>query len=84
MVLSIPISAETETRLRELADAAGADVTEYVSRIIEETVARPAIDEVLAPLRREFAQSGTTDEELREEIVQARRAFRADQRKRPG
>jgi hypothetical protein len=81
MVLTIPIAPETEARLRRLADAAGTDVTTYVSQVVEQAAARPALEELLAPLRRQFAEAGTTDEQLMDEIAAAREVYRANQPK---
>lgn len=83
MVLSIPISVETEARLRRLAEAAGKDVTTYVAQVVEEAVVKPTLNEMLAPVRKQFAESGTSDEQLLDEIMQARDRYRADQRKKP-
>lgn len=38
-MLNIPLSPEKEARLRELAAAAGKDVTEYVLEVVEEDLA---------------------------------------------
>jgi hypothetical protein len=82
MVLSIPISSETESRLRRLADAAGKDVKEYVSQMVEQAAARSSMDELLVPLRRQFSESGTSEEQLLGEIEEARDQYRAGDRKR--
>jgi len=76
MTLVIPVSPEVESKLRERAAAEGKDPAAYASKIIEQAVARPSLDELLAPLRREFAASGATDDELVGQISQARDAYR--------
>ncbi|HTW93266.1 MAG TPA: hypothetical protein VMD30_00635 [Tepidisphaeraceae bacterium] len=40
MVLKLPISGETECRLRRLADAAGKDLTAYVAEIVQRAAGR--------------------------------------------
>lgn len=82
MTLQISITPETETRLRMLAESAGKDVSTFVSQLVEQAAAKPALDELLAPLRRQVAESGTTDEELVEQITTAQRAYRAEQHKK--
>ena len=82
MTLTISIPATTEARLREIAQAAGTDLSGYVSKLLEEAAARPALEELLAPLRKQFADSGITDEQLVEQITSAQAAYRAEQRKK--
>ena len=82
MVLKIPVTAETEARLREQAQAAGKDVSAYVSQIVEQAAGKPSLDELLAPLRRQFADSGTSDEQLVEQISSAQRAYRSERQKK--
>jgi ribosomal protein L12E/L44/L45/RPP1/RPP2 len=82
MTLHILIGAETEARLRRLAEAAGTDVESFVSRMVEQVAAKPGLDELLEPLRKQFAASGTSDEQLAEEIAAARDAYRADKHKK--
>lgn len=78
MTLSIPLSPETEAKLRERAAAARKDPTTYAAEVLERAIARPSLDELLAPLRREFADSGTSDEELVRQITETRDAYRDD------
>ena len=82
MVLSISLNSETESRLRKLAQAAGKDVTSFVTHVVEQIAAGQSLEEILAPLRRQFAESGTTDEQLIDEITVAQAAFRADRQKK--
>jgi predicted transcriptional regulator len=81
MTLQISISSETEGRLRRLAESAGKDVSTFVSQLVEQAAAKPALDELLAPLRQQFADSGVTDQELVEQITAAQQAYRAEQKK---
>jgi hypothetical protein len=76
MTLILPISPELEAKLRERAAAEGKDPTAYASRILEQAVSRPSLDEILAPLRQEFAAGGITDEQLTQQITEARDAYR--------
>ena len=76
MTLAISLSAETEAKLRARAAAEGKDPAAYASNVLEQAFNRPSLDELLAPLRQEFAASGVSDEELVEQISQAREAYR--------
>ena len=76
MTLKIKISGEAEARLKERAAAHGKDPTAYAAEIVEEAVAKPSLDEVLAPLRREFEESGMSDEQLLEQILAAQAEYR--------
>jgi hypothetical protein len=77
MVLQIEIAPQTEQRLRERAQAAGKDVTAYVSQLVEQAAAKPNIDEILAPLRESFEASGVSDAELIADITAAQGEHRS-------
>jgi len=83
MVLSIEIPPQTEARLRRQAEAAGKDVREYLSELIARATAKPDLDEVLAPVRRQFAETGITDAELVDDITEAQAEYRAQSQKKP-
>ncbi len=82
MVLSVSISPEAEAKLKAKAAAAGVDVESYASRTLERLVSRPSLEEVLAPLRAEFDESGMTEDELAEFLEQAKHKARAERRAR--
>jgi hypothetical protein len=50
--------------LRDRAKARGEDIASYVARLIQEALTTPSVDELLAPFRKQVAESGITDEEL--------------------
>jgi len=64
MTLNIPVSPETEAKLRERAAALGKDLVQYVASLIEQGVTAPTFDELLAPIRSDFAASGMTPDEI--------------------
>jgi predicted DNA-binding protein len=75
MTITIDLSPEQERRLAALAARAGQDVTGYVHYLIDRDIDVESLDAILAPVRREFDQSGMTDddvaalvEEVREDI----------------
>ncbi|HEY8747934.1 MAG TPA: hypothetical protein VIM11_08170 [Tepidisphaeraceae bacterium] len=76
MTLTIPLSPDTESKLRDRAAAEGKDPSVVAAQLLEAAINRPALDELLAPLRRQFAATGNTDEQLVEQITQARDAYR--------
>ena len=66
MTISISISAKAEAKLRQRAAESGRDIAALVSDLIEQAITRPSVDELLAPFRRQVAESGMSDEELDE------------------
>ena len=83
MTLNIQLSPQTEDRVRRQAQAAGKELGQYVAELVEQAAARPAIDELLAPLRHQFDASGATDEQLVEQITKAQASYRVERQKRP-
>jgi propanediol dehydratase small subunit len=84
MVLTIDIPAKTEEVLREQAQAAGKDVGQYASELLQRATLAAATDAALAPVWEEFRASGVTDEEMIRDITQAQSDYRAEQcRKQP-
>jgi len=80
MLLSIPITSETETRLRAKAAAAGMDVQTFAARTLEQVAARPSLEEALAPLRAEFEASGMSEQQLVDILERAKHEDRAQRR----
>jgi hypothetical protein len=76
MSLVIPISPQVESKIRERAAAEGKEPTAYAAKLLEQAVSRLSLDEILAPLRQEFAASATTDAQLLQQITEARDAYR--------
>ena len=83
MPLSVPITPETEARLKAKAAAAGLDVETFAARTLERVAARPPLDEVPAPLRAEFEASGMSEEQLAELLEHAKHDDRAARRAGP-
>lgn len=82
MTLRVPVSDEIEARLRQLAEAGGQPVEQVAARLLEDAVRRPTLDEVLAPVREEFAASGMTEDQLSELLERAKHDMRALRRTR--
>lgn len=82
MTLQISLTPEAETRLRERAAEAGVQPDELASRIVERQIHRPTLEEISGPIHKRFLASGTTEDELIEELEQAKHEMRADRRTR--
>jgi hypothetical protein len=76
--LTINISPEVQARLAERAKNSGQDIVEYVEVLVAEQISRPTLDEILAPVRREFAESGMTEDELDEFLYSMRRKVKEE------
>ena len=73
MDITISLSPEQEKTLLERASASGEDVAGYIHRLIERDVSGPGVlSELLAPIRREFAESGMSEDELDSLVEEAR------------
>ena len=65
MTLQIDLSPEIEARLRERAAAAGKDAATFALEAVEEKLRGPqTLAEILAPVHKEFRESGMSEEEL--------------------
>ena len=88
MTIKIELRPDEERELRELARASGRDVSEYVHQVLTEHLrsgrspeaASKKFDEILAPIREGWQQSGMTEDEItalfeetRDEVRQERR-----------
>ena len=62
--MKLRLTPEARQKLAERAARTGRDVAEYASELIEQAVTKPTADELLAPFRRQVAESGQTDEQL--------------------
>ena len=83
MTLQIPLAPREEARLRERAAAAGKDVETFAREALIETIDRPTLAELLAPVHAETRRLGTSVEEVdavldavREEARRERKAGR--------
>ena len=76
MTLTIHVPKNIGVILEERAKGNGKDVAEYVESLIEQDIdKRKTLDEILAPVRRNFAESGMTEDELDELIETERQAM---------
>jgi len=63
-LVTLRLSEQARAKLSEKAAKSGQDISAVASDLIEHAVTRPSVDEVLAPFRKQVAQSGLSDEEL--------------------
>jgi pantoate kinase len=62
MTINISLTPEAETKLRQRAASLGQDLSIVASDLLEEAVRRPSVDELLAPARKQVAESGMSDQ----------------------
>jgi hypothetical protein len=83
LALTLRLSAQARQKLQERAAASGTDVAGYVSTIVEQNTQKPlSLEEISGPVYRRFLDSGLTDEQLSEELEQAKHEMRAERRGR--
>lgn len=76
MTLTINVRENTKAILEQKAKSHGKDFAEYVEELLEKDADRPkTLDEILAPLRRNFAESGMSEEDLDALIESERQAL---------
>jgi len=80
-LITLRLSQQAREKLAERAAQNGQDVDHYTSELIEQAVTRPTLDELLAPVRDDFAKSGMSEEEIvdlgRRELEALRRERKA-------
>ncbi len=62
--LTIDLPLEVKAALQRKARATGKDVRIFVQDMIKKQALRPSLDEILAPVRQEFAESGMSEDDL--------------------
>ena len=82
MALTIPLSPEAEAALKQRAAAVGEDVIHYAAKILE-SVSRPrTLEELSGSVHQRFIDSGTSEDELGEELERAKHEMRTERRAR--
>lgn len=65
MTVVLELKPEVEKALQKKAEAKGSPMNAYVEELIQKDVdLGPTLDEILAPVRTQFDDSGMTEEEL--------------------
>ena len=84
MTITIRLSDEEQRRLAERAARNGRDVADYVHLLIERDIQEPAaVDQALAPFRRQVEESGMTDDELGDFFEEVREEVWQEKHGRP-
>lgn len=60
--LTIDLTPDVKTALEQKAK--GKDIKQYVQNLVQKQALRPSLEEVLAPVRQEFAESEMSEDEL--------------------
>lgn len=79
MEITISVSEEVGGVLTRKAAARGRDLKAFIEEIIETQAMRPSLEEILAPVRRDFAESGMTEDEL-DALIESERQAMWDER----
>ncbi len=64
MTITISLPPETEKKLLEAAANSGVAPAAYAGKLIESGLSGGTFDQILAPVRKGFEDSGLTDDEL--------------------
>jgi hypothetical protein len=72
MTITIDLPVDIETALRKKASADGQDFQIFVLETLKTKAFKPSLNEILAPVRKNFADSGMTEEEL-DELIETER-----------
>jgi len=83
MTINISLSPEQERRLTERAAQAGQGVTAHVHQLIDRDIKAESLDAILAPVRRNFEQSGMTDDDLATLVEEVREDIWRENHGRP-
>lgn len=77
--VTLRLSKDAEAKLAERAAASGLSLPAYLSTVVECLVESPrTLAEISGPVYQRFLDSGTTDEQLSEELEQAKHEMRAE------
>lgn len=80
MEITISVPPKIEGILAQKAADKGQDIKEFIESLVENQISKPSLDEILAPMREDFANSGMTEDDLDELIKTERRAMREERR----
>lgn len=82
MTIRVSLSPSAEARLRARASESGQDVAAVASELLEQAVAGPTVDEVLAPFRKQVSERGISDTELDDFLRTELEAHRREKREK--
>jgi hypothetical protein len=64
MDMTISVPDDVALKLKERAAVVGQTVPAYAAQLVAETLTKPTIDELLEPVRADFAKTGMSEDEL--------------------
>ena len=64
MDMTISIPDEVAVKLEARAAVVGKTLPAYTAKPVAETISKPSIDELLEPVRADFAKTGMSEDEL--------------------
>jgi hypothetical protein len=83
MNLTISLPPDAEHTLQERARAAGLDATTYASQLLQNSLRPPrTLQELSGQVYQRFLASGITDDQLGDELEQAKHEMREERRPR--
>jgi hypothetical protein len=82
MSTTISIPTELEQKIAERAASRGLPLEEYVREVLRRDAEAPSLDEILAPVRAQFAASGMTEEDLDALVEKERQAIWDEKQKK--
>ncbi len=81
--VTLRLSKDAEAKLAERAAATGQPLAEYIATLVESVVETPrTLAQISGPVYQRFLDSGTTDEQLSQELEQAKHEMRTRRRGR--
>jgi hypothetical protein len=84
MTITVRLSDEEQRQLAERAARNGRDLVDYVHLLIERDIqGSAAVDQALAPFRRQVEESGMTDDELGDFFEEVREEVWQEKHGRP-
>jgi len=83
MTVAVSLTSEIEAKLAAKAKSAGMDVPTDAAKVLQAAATRAPLDEILEPVRRRFAESRLTEEQVAEQYGIEKHADRAAKRRRP-
>jgi hypothetical protein len=80
MDISISIPDELVAKLEKKAAERQQSISTYSSHVVADAVTKPSLDEIMAPVRADFAESGMSEEEINDLLRGELEAHRREKR----
>jgi hypothetical protein len=79
--VTLHVSQTAQETLARRAAESGTDLAGYVSALVEQAISgQMTLEELSGPIHERFLASGTTDDELADELEEAKHKMRAEKR----